>query len=270
MSIILDALKKLEQKKQRGSAPDIMAVHTSVSELPKRKNLLPILIVIILTVNVAVVFALFHFFHKDETSVSSGSEKTAPVAAVADVTTMDVNESSPVTVNDKNSQNVLDTEPALTKEKNGGEHVRETKMIQPVEDAPIAEIPEPATDVSGARDFLPSEKELSLLRDNIKEDRTPAPDLSETESTAPERETAGTAGIIPELDQLSPDIQKELPKISINGHIYSDNPSSRLVNINGHVIREGEDVTDNLRIEEITVSGIIFNYKDIRFRLRVF
>ena len=64
-------------------------------------------------------------------------------------------------------------------------------------------------------------------------------------------------------------MQKELPSISIKGHIYSDNPSSRMVNINGHIMREGEEIADDLRIDEITLSGVILTYKDVRFRIRV-
>jgi general secretion pathway protein B len=72
------------------------------------------------------------------------------------------------------------------------------------------------------------------------------------------------------MSQLPPDIKKELPEISINAHIYSNSAASRMVSINGNLIREGETVTGGLTLKKITASGIILTYKDHLFRIRAF
>jgi len=50
-------------------------------------------------------------------------------------------------------------------------------------------------------------------------------------------------------------IQQALPPIRIEGHIYDANPSARMVIINGHVRREGQQLEGGLRLEGITETG---------------
>ncbi len=252
MSIILDALKKLEQKKQRGSAPDLMAVHTSEFNKPQNKKLWPLLIMIILAINVVVLLAFFHTFDKDEILVKSTTEKIASIDAMADM---------------KSSNDDVTGLPLSSAEDHPNNSNSETISIK---EKGLDEIPESLTSVAGTREFLPSAEELSLLRDKIKEEHSTIPDSSDVGSDMPKNDNSDNKESLPEFNQLSQEIQKELPSMSINGHIYSDNPSSRMVNINGQLVREGEEIADNLRIDEITLSGIIFIYKDIRFRMRIF
>ena len=73
-----------------------------------------------------------------------------------------------------------------------------------------------------------------------------------------------------DISQLPLSIKKGLPEISINGHIYSNDPMSRLVNINGSIIREGETVTTGLKVNEITMSGVVFDYGGTLFSVRAF
>ena len=58
MSFILDALKKLEQKRQQGSVPDLMTVHLTGSQEAKKRSLLPYLILLVLLINAGVITAL--------------------------------------------------------------------------------------------------------------------------------------------------------------------------------------------------------------------
>jgi general secretion pathway protein B len=68
------------------------------------------------------------------------------------------------------------------------------------------------------------------------------------------------------MAELPVPIQQELPPLSILVHAYSGKPADRLVDINGHLLHEGEDVAPGLRLEEITPEGMIFSYKGYTFR----
>jgi general secretion pathway protein B len=47
-------------------------------------------------------------------------------------------------------------------------------------------------------------------------------------------------------------------------HAYSDTPKNRLVGINSRILHEGESVTPELKLEQITPEGVILSYKGYR------
>ncbi len=73
-----------------------------------------------------------------------------------------------------------------------------------------------------------------------------------------------------DLMQLPSSIRKDLPEIHIAAHVYSQKPASRLVSINGRVMREGHTLPPGLKLEEITADGVIFSYEGYHFYVGVF
>jgi general secretion pathway protein B len=65
-------------------------------------------------------------------------------------------------------------------------------------------------------------------------------------------------------------IRDEVPKLTFSFLVYSDRPEERMVTINGKRMREGEEVTSGLRLEEITPEGAILSWKGQRFHKSVF
>jgi general secretion pathway protein B len=78
---------------------------------------------------------------------------------------------------------------------------------------------------------------------------------------------AEESGRIPDIKELPPSVRETLPDIKISGHVYFETPEDRLVIINGRSAREGETVVSGLHVEEITSSGVIFNFEDRRFSM---
>lgn len=68
------------------------------------------------------------------------------------------------------------------------------------------------------------------------------------------------------LEDLPPDIQQELPKISISGFSYSEEPRERIVGINDRLLQEGQYLVQGLKLEQIGRDGLVFSYKSYRFR----
>lgn len=88
----------------------------------------------------------------------------------------------------------------------------------------------------------------------------PVPDKpAEIADVAPEQQA------IP-LSELPPAIQQEIPDMTVQLHAYSSNPIERLVSVNSTRLREGENLMPGLRLEQITPDGMIFSYKEYRFR----
>lgn len=72
------------------------------------------------------------------------------------------------------------------------------------------------------------------------------------------------------MNDLPLSVRQELPRISVSGHFYSDNPGSRIVVINGRVVHEGAEVAQGLMLERINSDGLVFFYQGYRFRMGVF
>lgn len=68
------------------------------------------------------------------------------------------------------------------------------------------------------------------------------------------------------LHDLPPQVQGEIPALSIGGYIYSGNKADRSVLINKRLLREGDEVAPGLVLEKMTPSGMVFNYKGYRYR----
>ena len=69
--------------------------------------------------------------------------------------------------------------------------------------------------------------------------------------------------------ELPLSVKQSLPAFIISFFIYSDDPASRMVRINDHMLQEGQYLTAGLKLEEITRDGIIFNNQTYRFVVRV-
>jgi len=119
----------------------------------------------------------------------------------------------------------------------------------------------------------------------------PALPASQPQVTAPEREPDAASAIgvlitpndmrrtsspattpggkaVPISDLPLP-VQRQIPDLVFSSHIYSDDSSFRMVNINGRSIREGEMVNEQIRLERITEEGVILTYQDYTFEVSV-
>lgn len=61
--------------------------------------------------------------------------------------------------------------------------------------------------------------------------------------------------------------QDHLPKLTMSLHFYTVNPAQRMVRIDNHIVREGQPLSGNLVLEEITPTGAIFSYAGERFEV---
>jgi general secretion pathway protein B len=93
----------------------------------------------------------------------------------------------------------------------------------------------------------------------------PMPDKSMPEKSASNAGDAQEQKTIP-MNELPPQIQQEIPAMTVQLHSYSGKPGERLVYINSTRLREGESLMPGLTLEQITPDGMIFSYKGYRFQ----
>ena len=89
-------------------------------------------------------------------------------------------------------------------------------------------------------------------------------------ATIPSQAAASPAGDsrkAPLAHELPADIRGQLPKLKIGGYIYSSKPAERSVLINNKLLREGEIVAQDLRLEQLLPDGVLLNYRGHRYRV---
>jgi general secretion pathway protein B len=75
------------------------------------------------------------------------------------------------------------------------------------------------------------------------------------------------AAALPLFSELPAATRQELPAISLGGYIYSARAAERSILINGKLLREGDSLAPGLRLEQMRPDGVVFGYKDLRFRM---
>ena len=71
------------------------------------------------------------------------------------------------------------------------------------------------------------------------------------------------------IGELPASIQKRVPDMTFSSHIFADQPSLRMVNINGRNMREGDVVAPGLKLVEITEDGAAFGFLHYQFEMSV-
>lgn len=76
--------------------------------------------------------------------------------------------------------------------------------------------------------------------------------------------------VVPLMEDLPLEIQSAIPEMKFSGHVFSQTPSLRMIMINTTIVREKEMVVTDLRLLEITESGLIMEFRGNRFRVELF
>jgi general secretion pathway protein B len=68
-----------------------------------------------------------------------------------------------------------------------------------------------------------------------------------------------------QLSELPDEIRRELPTLAVGGAMYSQNPANRLLIINGQTFHEGDKLAPNLSLEQIRLKSAVLEYKGYRY-----
>jgi hypothetical protein len=68
-----------------------------------------------------------------------------------------------------------------------------------------------------------------------------------------------------QFHELPFSVRQALPNLSLSMLIYAQNPADRMVGVNGHVRREGQQVDAGLKLERITPNGAVFSFQGYLF-----
>jgi hypothetical protein len=85
--------------------------------------------------------------------------------------------------------------------------------------------------------------------------------ISKTSSTLKVSSTLKAARKLP-FSELPETIKHQLPDLNFSTHLYGEDKSFRMVNINGNMLKEGERISEDLWLTEITSEGVVLDYQE--------
>jgi len=251
MSYILDALRKSERERKRGAVPDVLTVQEGMQQVRSRRILWPVIIVIVLCLNIALLMWWFAPWKDD-------SGRTTAVEPHADADTQLHDSVRP------------EISPIGQQEELSPLHSRAEDLHSDSPQPPAAGGKRVTTLPTLGVDRLPDTQPESGSRergaDKTKKEEISG-DVHPSEQSAAALPPAENR--IYRLKELPETLRKTLPDFTITAFLYSATPSSRMVQINGIMLREGEDLSPGLKLDEITPDGIIMSSRTYRFSINV-
>lgn len=173
----------------------------------------------------------------------------------------------PVPSPDPETPELTPGEVAVTTVRPGFETPAAPQKLAPPVKAEVSEeavVEEPITEEPVAEEESPPE---NLLPEE-------PPDRRATPEKALQSSKAGQQGTtqknVLDILQLPAPVQSKLPKFQISAHFYSTTPPSRLASVNGRILREGQNLSPGLTLEEITPEGLIFRFEGYLFQVGVY
>lgn len=67
--------------------------------------------------------------------------------------------------------------------------------------------------------------------------------------------------------ELPPHVRSQLPPLQVGGSVYSENPASRYLILDGQVFRENAEVAKDLTLEQIRLRSAVFRFKGYRYSI---
>jgi general secretion pathway protein B len=95
---------------------------------------------------------------------------------------------------------------------------------------------------------------------------TPVPAAPTAPSPPPEPAPRAEARII-NFEQLPEDVRRTLPPLAIGGAIYSDNPASRMLIVGGQLLHEGDSAAPGVTLEQIKPRSAVLRWKQLRYEV---
>jgi len=132
-----------------------------------------------------------------------------------------------------------------------------------VQRAPAAPAPAPETLVVSA----PPAPVPAPVRE-----RAPAPPVAAPAPSRPAPAPAPVAKAAPEdslpfLQQLPDAQQRDIPRVTFGGYMYSANAADRLLIVDKALRHEGEEVAPGLVLEKLLPKAAVMNFRGIRYRV---
>jgi general secretion pathway protein B len=256
MSYILDALKKSEKKRMQGTVPDVLTAQEIIYHEPKARRLWPYLIIAVLLLNaLAVVWFVPWKSKKSNTAVESGVV-TKLASKERDNNPVNIEKPDPGSAAVTQSDTGAPKPPAETKPVHGVD-LKRPRQLPAIKDEAQKKMPGIHKPETGAK----------VNHDSLTEAPPEAPAMAAPAEPKHPVDVLPVLNKVYSLSELPLSVQQKLPSFGISVFLYSDDPASRMVKINNKMLREGDYLSEGLKLEEINQNSLILSYQNFRFRV---
>jgi general secretion pathway protein B len=289
VSYILDALKKSEQQRPPGNVPDLFTVHGPQPPSPRRSARAIVAVALMLAVSAIALWRWIERGARNEDAARSpaatspqpraAAEAEAEVPRTAAEPTPTARTPAAVGVATRRPVGERAETPPSSARKAGGSVAAPTLPTATPAALPAPAVPAPAS-VPAAAIATPPAPIMStpapLATPPAPAAAAPAPvtssadvpPLSEPEpKPAPAEDTPPADGRVVDLAELPVPVRAQLPKLLVSGHVWSEEPSLRLLGVDDRLLREGAEAAPGLSLREITPAGAVFVFRGWHFRV---
>ena len=253
MSYILEALKKAQAERQLGNAPTIHAPQPVQAAQPGlAASRRPLFIGLGAGVLVVVLGGLFVW--------QRGAKPAAPGAAPAAPAVAAPSAAAPVA-----SRQGAGAAPSASAGAASNTLVVSAPPAPPPRPVHVAEAPARPAPAAAGRAGAGAPAAASPPR-------AAAPATGPAPAAAAARAATPAPAPVPEdsypyLHQLPDIIQRDIPRVTFGGYMYSANPADRLLIVDKALRHEGEEVAPGLVLERLLPKAAVMNFRGIRYRV---
>lgn len=244
MSYILDALKKADAERERGTVPGLLSQPQAPApeEPGDTRRLPPPAVWMAMGVGLCLVAVLgWHLATREPLPDADGA-------------------SSPAVPLSQSPNRVAPIESTATPAP------VQSPLAQAESNVPEAHRAErPRVRVSAVSELPPRTPELTVSRNTSRHESPSARD--EPAAPALAHQSDKSTQRIPTLQELPEDVRRDIPRLTIGGAMYSDTPSARMLVINSQVFHEGDKPYQGLVLEEIRLKSAVFSYRGYRYSI---
>lgn len=259
MSYILEALKKLEQKREREEAPRLTMFSLGRESAPKRRLPWPYILSAVLLLNaVAIMWWISsREVEKGNSAIQQAAGRAKEAAQPAPGTVLTEGGSSQASV----AVGVPVTDGAPLPDRAAGPPAATAAATKAA--APVGK--DARTEGAGLGEAAASRRPLEISRlsqpSAVQGEKPPA------RQETPRERSRKAAGRAIEIGELPSAVRGALPEFRISGHAYSAEPQTRVTRINEKILQEGQELSPGLRVSEIVPDGVVFAFQGYLFRV---
>jgi general secretion pathway protein B len=278
MSYILDALRKSDQQRQRGSTPTLHTAHFPGDAPPRRR---PWFYATLAAALAAAAFTLgwLRPWHTEPSAAVAETPAAEPPVTEAGDTRIATRSIVGQPAEPASQQTPEFSAQPASRKPRADEHIDNSAAAARPSPRPAerTRASAPATAEAARRPSIALANRAAAPDPAASAVASPngaaSPDTARTRTRTGVPDTGASAAPAPPAPEdkplswteLPPEMRKEIPPLTVTVHAFSQTPKDRLVGVNDRLLREGEALGDDLVLERITPDGMIFSYKGTRF-----
>jgi len=270
MSYILDALKKSEKERQRGAVPDLLTMQDVIFHGKQKRKTWPY----VLAVAAVICISLSAYWLMPGKANRKTSDTNIVVAQKAGTEAPESLGERPIQhagIQDNDKKDKTLRQANIEGEKRLKAPLASAKREEKlnVKEDPKAEqktlAPRNAREASAAgKETLSVQSAQTAVKT---EGHSVASPSSSQDIKPIHDDPAPVPGKIYDVGELPVSVKEHLPPVNMSIFMYSEDPASRMVRINGQTYREGQSLGEGLKLEEIRPDGVIINYRNYRLHI---